>query len=146
MASPLSTFLSQPFSTWQSAVIYLILCGALVWVVCFIGSKYMELFRSKPTRRRHQRPLTPYPTRLPQPPFSALSSSANSLRPRSPLSQVTTASSTGSCYDSDSHDLEGHAVGGKRRNVFWPLGIPRIVIGEVSESRIARRRRASSAA
>ena len=143
VAPDLTDFLSQPFSTWQSTIIYLVLCGALIWVIYFIGSKYAEVLRAKPGRRR---PPTPFPDPLPPSPFSAISRSARSLKPRSPLSQVTTAASTGSYFGTESGDLEGNGTKAKRRNAFWPLALPGIRIGDVNQSKIAQRRRASSAA
>ncbi|RMD40946.1 hypothetical protein DV735_g4214, partial [Chaetothyriales sp. CBS 134920] len=125
----------EPFRTWHSTLVYLLLCGCLAWAAFYIGAKYAELLptTTSPVRRQPGRNLS----HSPPPPFSGVSRRTRRLNAPSPLSQVSYTPSTSSTTNSQT---DNRRAGIKRNRPAWHLASAHVAIGEVSQGTIARRR------
>ncbi|RMZ79684.1 hypothetical protein DV738_g3250, partial [Chaetothyriales sp. CBS 135597] len=132
-----SDFLKQPFRTWQSAIVYLLLCGCLVSAAYYIGSKYAELLPSTNAKSPVRRPLGLSPSRSPPSATSGFSRPTRRPKARSPLSQVSYTPSTSSTTNSQT---DNRRASPKRNRAAWQPTSAHVAIGEVSEGTIARRR------
>lgn len=139
--------LSQPLDSCAWALVYIAGSVTLLCIVAFIGLKYYEVLSTNrrisdttvfnPTYRRRFVPRTPFLSRP----------SLRSPTRRTPLSQVSNASSIYSGYQSSSSD--SHAVTHTQPTLRftmarWRLAPGWVNIGAVEEGRIAKRRRALS--
>lgn len=138
--SPLVVFLQRPFTSWPSTITYLSLCAILFSIIIFLGKKYLDIIRRRPTLRTPfdsgQRPYEPLTSQhvYPRTPY-----------PRSPLIQATSASSDTST--SDNTQSPGKAETGeplRRRIARMPIVRNWVRVGAVEEGHIAKRRRLSS--
>jgi hypothetical protein len=125
--STVVAFLRQPFTSWQSTLLYICLCSILLAITIYIAKKYIDLLRCRSRQTRISRPSYNLPTSqhvYPRTPY-----------PSSPLVNVTSASD-----DSSDEALETKDKVTKTR-------IPRkparnwVTVGSVDESHIAKRRR-----
>lgn len=134
--------LNQPLHSWISTFVYITVWIILLCIIAFIGLKYWEILSANRRQTSNTTVLDPrYGRRFTlRTPFPSPSSPGSSTR-RSPLSQVTSASS--STYSS--LDQGPHAQPTRRfKMARWPLAPGWISIGAVEEGRIAKRRRALS--
>lgn len=138
--------LGKPLESWLTAVVYVVGWIVLLCMVAFIGLKYWEILRGYGRQPANTTVLNPRYRRR----FAARTPFPSPARPshRSPLSQVTSASSS---YFSDqssasSIDQESQTRPRQRLKIArWRLAPGWVNIGPVEQGRIAKRRRASSA-
>ena len=137
----LVAFLQRPFTSWASTITYLALCAVLLSVIMFLGKKYIDIIWRRPTLR------TP-PDSGQRPSHELLTSQhvyPRTPHPRSPLVQVTSASSDISISDSSQSPGEKETAEPLRRRIGrMPIVRNWVRVGAVEEGHIAKRRRLSS--
>lgn len=144
--SSIEAFLSRPFDSWMSALLYLVLCTMLGGMVIFLVRRYQEILQPHTPLQRPD--LKDYARHSVTRPTSSPSNHIDFPKPRSPLSQVTTASdaslpSPRGISSQEKSSVHSNQV--KSRPLASRYLAPKpVAIGRTSESRIAQRRRLSA--
>jgi hypothetical protein len=123
LPDPILHFLDHPFQTWQSTVLFAIVLASLILVSAFMGRRYIEALQLNHWESSNN-PLT-----------------LESLRP-SECTVETHEDDNGSSAVTGTEPFLGTYIRSRPR-IY--LSAPTIAIGEVHKSKIAQRRRASSA-
>ena len=143
MESAIEDFLSKPLESWVSTVLYFALCVVLGWTISFLGAKYVEILqpRRQPLPRLNLA-QTPIPISA-SPACTPVSTRFQG--PRSPLSQVTTPYDIDFFSPATSPYTYKSGSPCKSPAAYWPIVAKAVSVGRVTDSRIAQRRRLSTA-
>lgn len=123
LPDPILHFLDHPFQTWQSAVLFVIILGCLILVSAFMGKRYTEALR-----------LNSWGSRNNPPTLESLHHSHSTVGRSQDENTASAVTGFDPFLDTDIKSRPGIL-----------LTPPRISIGEVHNSKIAQRRRTSSA-